>query len=205
MPTPAADNSAILANDLCRDCGICCDGILFTSVDVTAEEADRLADAGLGIVGDDRGKLRFYLSCARLGEKGCTLYADRPAKCQAYYCNLTRGVMNETVEYAQAQETVLETKRSSAWLMANAPEGAVELRAESKNPQNPAEVLPSKSIRELLTYCHLFLNQVASERTLAENEQAYVLAAFEHLKRIDRQFGKTRLLVKYAELVQALR
>lgn len=205
MPAPTADNSAILANDLCHDCGICCDGILFTSVDVTAEEADRLVDAGLGIVGYDRGKLRFDLSCARLGEKGCTLYADRPAKCQAYHCSLTRAVMNETVAYAQAQQTVAETKRSSSWLMANAPKGAVKLRAESKNPQRPDDIASCKSIRELLTYCHLFLNRTASERALDDDEQAYILAAFEHLKRIDREFGKTRLLVKYAELVQALR
>jgi hypothetical protein len=62
---------------LCRRCGLCCDGSLFDSVPLTAEEAARGRARGLVIVARSDGSPALQQRCAALGERGCGVYVDR--------------------------------------------------------------------------------------------------------------------------------
>lgn len=223
MSASGETNSAFLANDLCRDCGICCDGVLFTYVDLTDDEADALAGKGLGIYRDEKGRPVFNLRCNRFGEQGCTLYADRPKTCKAYHCDLTRSVMNETISYEEAKTQVQALKESSMWLLANAPTEMAAAPEKSEESDELPEVLslaflkkakPDKpqatSLRNTLFQAFRYFDKKnesdkAGGQSFSEDDREYILRAFEHLKRVDRYFGKTRLLVRYGGLVQTLR
>ena len=211
-------NSAFLANDLCRDCGICCDGVLFTYVELSEDEAGALAGKGLDIYRNEKDKPVFNLRCNRFGEQGCTLYQDRPKTCQAYYCDLTRAVMNESISFEDARTQVMDLKQSSAWLLENAPE-EIDLMQEGKEEEGEMpEILSlaflkkantdtpeANGLRNTLYKALRYFDSKPWPQSFTELEQEFAFRAFEHLKRVDRYFGKTRLLVKYAGLVQKLR
>lgn len=68
--------------DLCRACGLCCDGTLFGLVPVTAEEARRTRLPLVRALGTPQ-------PCAALGaDRACGVYADRPGACRAFVCRL---------------------------------------------------------------------------------------------------------------------
>lgn len=79
-------------SELCRSCGLCCDGTLFGHVPVTRDEANGLRHR-LPIVRatDERGD-RIEQGCAALGPRGCDVYDVRPAACADYQCTLLRRV-----------------------------------------------------------------------------------------------------------------
>ncbi len=220
MTISSGINSAFLANDLCRACGICCDGVLFTYVELSEEEAEALKDRGLGIYRDDKNRPVFDLRCNRFGEQGCTLYGDRPKTCKSYHCDLTRAVMNESVSFDEAKAQVDMLKESGTWLLENAPVAATVSKEEGEETDPLPEVLSlsflkkvnaskpkasSPSLRDTLFKALRYFDEKGDPKSLTESEKDFVMRAFEHLKRIDRHFGKTRLFVRFASLVQSLR
>ena len=64
--------------ELCRDCGLCCDGSLFWAIPMDPDE-----DAPVDL--DEHGRL--CQPCARF-QGTCTIYADRPRACRAFNCGV---------------------------------------------------------------------------------------------------------------------
>ena len=72
---------------LCSQCGLCCDGTLFTHVSISPSEAKRL-----------EGKVAFFIKktgdhalgqpCGALEGTCCRVYEERPLACRDYVCNL---------------------------------------------------------------------------------------------------------------------
>jgi len=77
---------------LCTACGLCCNGVLFTSVVCsTAAEARRMEALGQPL---DRsgGLCSFTQPCRQLRDTRCGIYADRPTRCRRFECELLKRV-----------------------------------------------------------------------------------------------------------------
>ena len=98
-------------SELCVACGICCDGILFSSVTITdPSEAERVRALRIPVhVVDERHF--FDQPCSALGDNGCSIYTERPLLCHAYRCLLLKQVDAGTMALADALRIVEEARR----------------------------------------------------------------------------------------------
>jgi hypothetical protein len=75
-------------SDLCRSCGLCCDGTLFGKVQLLPEDdPEPLRLTGIVVTSDDTGS-RFKLACAAHQQGCCQVYASRPSNCRGDKCRL---------------------------------------------------------------------------------------------------------------------
>ena len=98
---------------LCSSCGMCCDGVLFHTVELqTGDEPRRLSALGLKIR-RQKGVEYFLQPCSAhrevAGKCSCLIYEDRPARCRAFDCRQLRGVLAGEV----TEEVALEKIRSA--------------------------------------------------------------------------------------------
>lgn len=91
---------------LCQRCGMCCDGTLFARVPVSAAERDRLAKHGVQVDTRRDGSLALPQRCAALDGCSCRAYADRPARCREYRCNLYAALADGEVGLDEATDVV---------------------------------------------------------------------------------------------------
>lgn len=87
-----------VGSDLCRACGLCCDGTLFGALRVGDDEEASVQRARLPIHRDDQGAAMRLPCTAHAG--ACTVYDDRPAICRSYRCDL--------LHHLEIGETTLE-------------------------------------------------------------------------------------------------
>ncbi len=88
---------------LCRACGLCCDGTLFTRVPLGVHEA---AAPGLDVRVTEGGGRYVPQRCAALNEGGCTVYASRPRACAQFECLLFGALREGEVSLAEALQVV---------------------------------------------------------------------------------------------------
>ena len=89
MPAPVPDDGA-----LCRQCALCCNGVLFVDVKLQAGENPAHFEK-LGIsVSPGRGKCApaILQSCPALKGALCGIYKERPAYCRAFDCSVLKRV-----------------------------------------------------------------------------------------------------------------
>ena len=90
-------------DQLCPNCGLCCDSMLFADVELRAgDDAKQLAKLGLSLKKKDpplhgsgaasKGKIAFAQPCACFDGKWCGIYADRPKRCRLFECGLLKKV-----------------------------------------------------------------------------------------------------------------
>lgn len=98
-----------MTESICVSCNMCCDGTLFGFLEISADE--------LGPLGpkvqtrDVEGTFSLVLGCPNLGETGaCGIYADRPAKCRAYNCNVIKRMEAGQLDRARADRIVSQAK-----------------------------------------------------------------------------------------------
>src|SRR5690242_14190979 len=94
---------------LCTSCGLCCNGVLFDWVPIGDEEAEQVARLGLRLEKED-AETRFSQPCPMFDGCRCTIYADRPARCRAYRCELLKKVEAGEIPLADALRLVAEAK-----------------------------------------------------------------------------------------------
>jgi uncharacterized protein len=98
-------------SDLCRSCGLCCDGTLFGRVRLQPQDPpEPLRLAGIIVTGDDRGS-QFKLACAAHQHGCCHVYASRPSNCRSYQCKLLRRFANGAVTWAEALTQIGRVRR----------------------------------------------------------------------------------------------
>lgn len=89
---------AVSLEQLCLECGLCCDGTLFTHVALTPEESARLGMNGV-----------IRQPCPALGEgRKCSVYTERPKGCARFVCMLGRALEDKEVTLEEAVKTVRE-------------------------------------------------------------------------------------------------
>lgn len=108
-PPASAHPGNSAGSDLCRDCGLCCDGSLFDGVDLGGEEVDAAAANGLRPIAGPDGA-QFRLPCPRfIGI--CGIYPGRPLRCRQYSCHLLARFEAGEVDEASAHAIVAEAIR----------------------------------------------------------------------------------------------
>lgn len=87
---------------LCRRCGLCCDGNLFSHVALAEGEVEVVRRRGLPIVARDDGTAVVRQRCPALHGRTCTIYDDRPASCRRYRCLLFAALADHELSLAEA-------------------------------------------------------------------------------------------------------
>jgi Fe-S-cluster containining protein len=78
---------------LCPNCGLCCDSTLFADVELRAgDNATQLKKLGLSVQKKGQGKLAFAQPCACFDGKLCRIYEGRPRRCRTFACGLLKRV-----------------------------------------------------------------------------------------------------------------
>ncbi len=104
-----------LGEQLCRACGLCCDGTLFDLVKLEpGDDGGKLKTLGLP-VSISRGKkpvARFPQPCSALCEdRTCRLYAERPWQCRTFECQLFKDAKAGRITFAAAMPVVKNARR----------------------------------------------------------------------------------------------
>jgi len=97
---------------LCLDCGMCCTGAVFTHLDLTGPDKDRLHGAGLG---DAATQHRLDFPCRFLDGARCSIYASRPAVCASYRCKTLAQAQDGMIDLSEAKDRlhkVVELRRA---------------------------------------------------------------------------------------------
>jgi Fe-S-cluster containining protein len=96
---------------LCPNCGLCCDGTLFADVELRAgDDAKRLAKLGLTLKKKGRTKTAFAQPCACFNGTLCTIYAERPKRCRLFECGLLKKVNAGEMKAGAALKKIAKTK-----------------------------------------------------------------------------------------------
>jgi uncharacterized protein len=98
-------------DQLCPNCGLCCDSTLFADVELRAgDDAKRLAKLGLSVTKKGKTKLAFAQPCACFDGKFCRIYADRPKRCRLFECGLLKRVEAGEMGASAALKKISEAK-----------------------------------------------------------------------------------------------
>jgi uncharacterized protein len=99
-------------SQLCPNCGLCCNGVLFADVELRAgDDAKRLQELGLILQTKGQRKLAFSQPCACFDGKLCGIYADRPKRCRTFECGLLKRVQTGELESDTALKIIAQTRR----------------------------------------------------------------------------------------------
>lgn len=96
---------------LCPQCGLCCNGVLFGDVELQrGDDAKRLVRAGIELFAKCRKKA-FGQPCACFDGKLCRIYADRPKRCRTFNCRQIQLVQAGKLAAVVAEKNIREAKR----------------------------------------------------------------------------------------------
>lgn len=97
---------------LCPNCGLCCDSTLFADVELRAsDDAKRLKQLGLTLEKKTKTKLAFAQPCTCFDGKLCTIYADRPKRCGLFECGLLKRVESGEMAAKAALKKIAAAKQ----------------------------------------------------------------------------------------------
>jgi Fe-S-cluster containining protein len=98
-------------SQLCPNCGLCCNGVLFADVELQpGDNAGRLIDLGMAL--KKKGiKRTFAQPCQCFDGKLCSIYADRPKRCATFECGLLKRVQSEEMSMPAALKRIIDAKK----------------------------------------------------------------------------------------------
>ena len=98
-------------DQLCTQCGLCCDSTLFADVELRAgDDVKRLAKLGLPLAKKGKSKVAFAQPCACFDGKLCKIYNDRPRRCRLFECGLLKKVSAGEMKAGAALKKISKTK-----------------------------------------------------------------------------------------------
>ncbi len=89
---------------LCRSCGLCCDGTLFSKVPLNFSEV--VPEAKLKVITNGFGARSIPQRCAALEGTLCQVYSERPVVCRRYECSLLVALRDNEVGIDEAMATI---------------------------------------------------------------------------------------------------
>lgn len=103
------------ANSLCRECGLCCNGVIFADVQLRpADNAARLRALGLAFAQKSKvGIEKFKQRCAAFGGCKCNIYSERPTYCREFECLLLKSVKAGEVKIDEARRVIRSALRQA--------------------------------------------------------------------------------------------
>jgi Fe-S-cluster containining protein len=98
-------------SQLCPNCGLCCNGVLFADVELQpGDNAGRLINLGMPL--KKKGMKRaFAQPCRCFDGKFCNIYADRPRRCATFECGLLKRVQSEEISAPAALKRIADAKK----------------------------------------------------------------------------------------------
>ena len=113
------------AATLCKSCGLCCTGHLFSWVRLKATELTPSEKLGLKVIRNDPTQRGFTQPCPAWNGQ-CAIYTSPhyPRGCDSYKCKLLRELLDESISLRDAQSVVEETKASIRKAEAQLPKSA---------------------------------------------------------------------------------
>jgi Fe-S-cluster containining protein len=98
-------------DQLCPNCGLCCDSTLFADVELRrGDDPRRLAKLGLTIEQKTKARLAFAQPCACFDGQLCRIYGDRPKRCRLFECGLLKRVASGAMTAGAALKKIAEAK-----------------------------------------------------------------------------------------------
>ena len=109
--TEVAYTRADEASTLCKACGLCCTGHLFSWVRLKANELTASEKLGLNVIRNDPRQRGFTQPCPAWNGI-CAIYSDPhyPRGCYSYKCKLLRELLDESVALSNTLKRVEQTK-----------------------------------------------------------------------------------------------
>jgi uncharacterized protein len=112
-PAMNKNSSTDFVSQLCPNCGLCCNGVLFADVKLRKEDdVRRLTELGLSLK-RKAGQPAFPQPCACFDGRLCRIYAERPAYCRTFECGLLKRVQAGGMNVAAALKTIAEARRGA--------------------------------------------------------------------------------------------
>ncbi len=105
------ENDLIKGETLCKECGLCCEGIFHTVVYLKTDNDLRIVEKS-NIPFEFNKKINcptFKLPCPVFNGV-CTIYPERLSVCQNHQCDLLQSVLNDEIALVDAQSIVTEMK-----------------------------------------------------------------------------------------------
>jgi hypothetical protein len=98
------------ANALCKACGLCCSGHLFSWVRLNAPEMDPVQSLGVPVIRNDPRQRGFTQPCP-LWNGACTIYTSHayPRSCAKYKCQVLRRLEDDDLSLSDALSIIRET------------------------------------------------------------------------------------------------
>jgi hypothetical protein len=107
----SAATSAEAIGQLCPQCGLCCNGVLFGDVELQrGDNAKLLGKLGVEFFRKGR-KTAFAQPCSCLVNGLCRIYADRPQRCATFDCGLLKRVQAGKSTPVAALKKIAEARR----------------------------------------------------------------------------------------------
>jgi uncharacterized protein len=100
--------------NLCLECGLCCNGVIFADVELQSIEVQRLKFKVQSLA--TRGKngqpgvVKLPQPCAALEGCRCRIYAERPTYCRQFECLLLKNLNSGRIERSAAAQIVRTAK-----------------------------------------------------------------------------------------------
>ena len=96
---------------LCKSCGLCCTGHLFSWVRLKASELDSSQALGLHVIRSDPRQRGFTQPCP-LWQGQCTVYTSPhyPRGCRTYQCKLLKEVLDDNIPPSESLNVVQRAK-----------------------------------------------------------------------------------------------
>lgn len=98
------------SQNLCQNCGLCCDGTLFDSVNFQVQDVQPLQLAGITLQ-QTESEQYFRQPCAAYKNNACAIYEHRPQVCHKFQCKLLQRFQNKEISAEEATIIVIETAR----------------------------------------------------------------------------------------------
>lgn len=98
------------ANLLCKACGLCCSGHLFSWVRLDANELDGIEQLGIHVIRNDPRQRGFLQPCP-MWNGICTIYEEPqyPRSCKRYKCKVFRQLLDDDISLPAAMTIVQDT------------------------------------------------------------------------------------------------
>ncbi len=100
------------ASELCYDCGLCCDGTLFSSVALDAQGIATAREHRLPLL-ETVDALKFELPCPALRGVLCGIYEERPETCADFSCEVLVAVDEGDLSFEDARAIIDRTRSLS--------------------------------------------------------------------------------------------
>ena len=98
-------------DQLCPNCGLCCDSTLFADVELRASDNPaRLSRLGLTLLKKTKFITAFAQPCAAFDGKLCGIYTDRPKRCQLFECGLLKRIESGEMTASAALKKIVAAK-----------------------------------------------------------------------------------------------